>query len=84
MISSTVDLTILKHLDDSECSLNSLYKHSMVKPMCDEFDTDLLSSAFIKPIFFHVGGTLSLWRNQLSDNVFERLVLIKSNGDVKN
>ena len=80
--SSTVDLPILRYPTDSDCFLTCLLRHSLVKAMFLKLNTDLPTSAAVERLFSLAGVTLALRKNRLSDTMFQRVVLLKSNADI--
>ena len=66
--------TILKYLDETDCSLTRDFGENYVK-----FNTEFTSSAFIERIFSLSGVTLSPPRNRFIDKKFERLAMLTLN-----
>ena len=75
----TLDMKVLSYLNDSEHTLESFQKHSLMKSLFFRYNTALPSSAPVERLFSLAGITLSPKRNKLSDSSFERLVLLKCN-----
>jgi len=76
-IANTTEVS--SYLADTDRSLTMLHKYPSVKSVFMQYNTTLLSSAAVKRLF-SVGGQIETpRRNKLSDENFERLLLLKAN-----
>ena len=76
---STVDLTILKYLDEIDRSLINLHVHLFVQITIVNINTDILYSASVERRFSLASVTHSPRRNQLGDRMLVGLVMLQNN-----
>ena len=69
----------LAYLSDSDRSLDMLSQFPKVKTMFIKYNTVLPSSAPVKRLFSAASIILSKRRNRLSDETFEKLLLLRQN-----
>jgi len=69
----------LEFLNDKDRDLSMLNSHQKVKQLFLRYNTALLSSAPVERLFSSGSLILSKKRNQLSDKLFERLLMLKTN-----
>ena len=73
------EMVLLSFLEDSDSHLGNLHHHKMMQKLFVKYNTTLPSSAPVERLFSLGGLTLAPRRSSLSDAMFERLVLLKSN-----
>ena len=73
------EMTLLSFLQDPDSHLGNLKHHRAVKNVFLKYNTTLPSSAPVERLFSLGGLTLAPRRASLSDTMFERLILLKSN-----
>lgn len=71
----------LKYLQDSSRDLGMLNNHPAVKSVFLQFNTTIPSSAPVERLFSTGAIILTKRRNRLSDETFEKLLLLKINKD---
>ncbi|KAL7635162.1 UNVERIFIED_CONTAM: hypothetical protein RMT77_014148 [Armadillidium vulgare] len=74
-----LEIEVLKYLTDNDRSLQSLNRYPCVKKVFLHYNTPLPSSAPAERLFSFAGHIHSPKRSKLSDNMFETLVIPKSN-----
>lgn len=77
-----IELEILKYLEDRSTPSsinNTLTKYKMIRQLFQLYNTSLPSSAPVERLFSFATATDSPRRNRLSDNLFEKLILLKAN-----
>jgi len=69
----------LQYLQDSSCELSMLNKHKSVKSIFLHYNSTIPSSAPVERLL-----STGKWRNQLNDDLFEKLLLLKLNKNFGN
>jgi len=72
----------LNYLDDREKDLQILSGYANVCATFLKYNTSLPSSAPVERLFSTGGLILTPRRNKLSDDVFEQLLMLKTNEDI--
>ena len=78
-VSSDTDTAAAKFLSDSDKQLSTLNKHPLIKQLFMKFNTPIPSSAAVERLFSQAACILTKRRNRLSDDLFQQLLLLKSN-----
>ena len=73
------ELEVLKYLDDKAKDTEMLHKYPFVKKVFICFNGILPSSAPVERLFSSAGMISTPKRRQLSDHLFEMLLLLKGN-----
>lgn len=76
--SNSSDLKTLQYLQDTNTSLEALHAFPTIKKIFLQFNTCLPSSAPVERLFSFGGMIMRPHRRKMSDNLFEKLVLLKS------
>lgn len=80
-IETSVQQECTSYLNDSDTSLKMLNKYMTVRSVFVKFNTTVPSSAPVERLFSTAGLIQTPRRNCLSDTMFEKLLLLKTNGD---
>jgi hypothetical protein len=79
---SVVMTKALNYLDDRSKELNSLNSFGYVRATFIKYNTTLPSSAPVERLFSIGGLILTPRRNKLSDVMFEKLLMLKTNAQL--
>jgi hypothetical protein len=77
-----VKLEVMSYLTDHSKEVESLNRFPLIKSAFIRFNTTLPSSAPVERLFSTAGLILLPNRNRLSDQLFEKLLIIKSNANL--
>lgn len=76
--SNTSDLELLHYLTDSDNNLNCLHKYPSIKKVFIHHNTCIPSSAPVERLFSFGGMIMRPHRRKISDELFEKIVILKS------
>ena len=77
---NAIDKECINYLSDTGTGLTMLSRYPKVRKVFQKFNTTLPSSAPVERLFSTDGQIEVPRRNQLSDSLFEKLLLLKVNG----
>jgi len=77
--STSVQLQILQFFNDKNKNFTCLNNYSVVKQLFINYNTNICSSAPVERLFSFAGFIMAPTRSRLSDEQFEKLVLLKGN-----
>ena len=80
----TPEMMVMAYLNDTDHSLQSLKKHPLILDMFLRYNTTVPSSAPVERLFSFAGLINSPRRERISDELFERLLMLKANSHIKN
>lgn len=82
-LASSVELECVRYFNDNSKLLPMLAKYPVIERMFRRFNTPLPSSAPVERLFSYAGMVFSAKRTNLTDDNFEKLVLLKCNNIFK-